>query len=105
MILNEGEVICDKCNGAGTIWHGFTCQNCYGTGKLDWVTNAMGNSGGIKWGIIKGQQTFLRSYHGTITIGEGKGVSGTTYPIGKAAKPVNNLADAKKIARERGLEC
>lgn len=46
MILNEGEVICDKCNGKGTIWDGFKCKSCcskcLGKGKLDWVTNAMG---------------------------------------------------------------
>jgi hypothetical protein len=45
-MLNEGEVICDKCNGTG-FWeeHGLRGQQCYkclGKGKLDWVTNAMG---------------------------------------------------------------
>ncbi len=46
MILNEGEVICDKCNGTG-FWEenglrGYQCYKCLGKGKLDWVTNVMG---------------------------------------------------------------
>ena len=43
MILNEGEVICDKCNGTG-FWekNGLQCYKCLGKGKLDWVTNVMG---------------------------------------------------------------
>ena len=43
--LEEGEVICSKCNGnkyiAG-VNHGIgTCGKCLGKGKVDWVTNAM----------------------------------------------------------------
>jgi hypothetical protein len=46
MVLNEGEVICDKCNGTG-FWEenglrGHQCYKCLGKGKLDWVTNVMG---------------------------------------------------------------
>lgn len=46
MILNEGEVICDKCNGTG-FWgendlKEHQCYKCLGKGKLDWVTNVMG---------------------------------------------------------------
>ena len=49
MQLNEGEVICNKCDGAGAIakkHHSdgiitVDCPKCYGTGKTDWVTNAM----------------------------------------------------------------
>ena len=46
MLLNEGEVICDKCNGTGfweeTGLRGHQCYKCLGKGKLDWVTNVMG---------------------------------------------------------------
>lgn len=100
MILNEGEVVCDECNGKGnegTLW---TCAKCDGKGKLDWVTNAMGNNS--TWGIIRGQATPC-PFHGAITIDVNEGVSGTTYPIGTSTHPVNNLSDAKKIAKERGL--
>jgi len=41
MILNDGEVICDKCNDIGYIKN--LCPKCMGKGKLDWVTNAMGS--------------------------------------------------------------
>ena len=43
-MLNEGEVICDKCDGTGDISGGgyVKCPKCKGKGKLDWVTNAMG---------------------------------------------------------------
>ena len=58
MELNPGEYLCKKCHGKG-IWHGtsehkhnmhnhsssyaveWVCNKCNGTGKLDWVTNAM----------------------------------------------------------------
>jgi len=35
MKLEEGEVICSKCKGRG-------CYKCKGKGKLDWVSNMMG---------------------------------------------------------------
>ena len=101
MRLNEGEVICDECNGTGVLFHTISglCSKCNGKGKLDWVTNAMGKQTPEIWYAPAG------TYKGSITIDVGKGVSGTTYPIGTAAKPVNNLADAKIIAKERGLKC
>lgn len=45
-MLNEGEVICDQCNGTG-FWEenglrGHQCYKCLGKGKLDWVSNVMG---------------------------------------------------------------
>jgi len=53
MLLNEGEVICDKCNGTG-FWekNGLQCYKCLGKGKLDWVTNVMGRRAPlvINWG-------------------------------------------------------
>lgn len=42
MLINEGEVICDKCNGTGYSRKNVPCYKCRGTGKLDWVTNVMG---------------------------------------------------------------
>lgn len=36
-MLNKSEIKCDKCNGTGKVWYGFTCQKCYGKGTLDWV--------------------------------------------------------------------
>jgi DnaJ-class molecular chaperone len=50
LYLKDGEVICSKCNGEGNckfnndvcIW----CSRCQGTGKVDWISNAMGDS---KW--------------------------------------------------------
>jgi hypothetical protein len=41
-MLNEGEVICDKCNGTGLWEKVHQCYKCLGKGKLDWVTNVMG---------------------------------------------------------------
>jgi len=47
MDLEEGEVICSKCKGKGLILHNdikkmdYNCGKCNGTGKTDWITNAM----------------------------------------------------------------
>ena len=47
-MLNEGEVICDQCNGIGYLsprkddLNKTTCYKCLGAGKVDWVANAMG---------------------------------------------------------------
>jgi hypothetical protein len=43
IVLNEGEMICDKCEGTGegdSNW--VKCKKCLGKGKVDWVENAMG---------------------------------------------------------------
>ena len=51
LYLKVGELICDKCKGQGdyntfsksiSIW----CSRCEGTGKVDWISNAMGDR---KW--------------------------------------------------------
>jgi len=53
MQLNEGEVICDQCNGKGyekytePKGNNFyikkrTCIKCHGDGKLDWLENITG---------------------------------------------------------------
>ncbi len=46
--LEEGEVICPKCNGSGSepkihdrIVAG-KCSKCFGKGKLDWIENIVG---------------------------------------------------------------
>ena len=49
--LNEGEVICNKCEGGGSWPPKFLditspswvrCPKCHGDGKLDWIYNATG---------------------------------------------------------------
>jgi len=41
--LEEGEMICDKCEGSGTSWIYTTpCSKCQGQGKVDWVENIVG---------------------------------------------------------------
>ena len=44
MKLEEGEVICDKCNGDVKSYNeSFTvCTKCWGTGKLDWIDLCVG---------------------------------------------------------------
>lgn len=48
--LEEGEMICDKCEGEGVLifskidisYADVTCDKCAGTGKVDWVENVVG---------------------------------------------------------------
>lgn len=101
--LKEGEIICNKCKGEGEIVYdnifAIWCSKCRGTGKVDWISNAMNKEVGVK---IWGQKT-LRKYNDEIIISN-KGVSDTTFPIGTTStSPVNNVADALKIAKERGF--
>ena len=44
MKLEKGEIICSTCKGSGThtINEKFTCQRCYGKGKVDWIENIIG---------------------------------------------------------------
>ena len=53
MELKKGEVICDKCNGKGSIdntpdknyrlyLNTRICPECHGEGKLDWIENLVG---------------------------------------------------------------
>ena len=96
MILNEGEVICDKCNGTGGQTHTFSgiCYKCLGKGKLDWVTNAMGRQNVEIWYAPAGMN------RGKITPDI---ICFDYIDLLNPSKPVNNLADVKKIAKERGL--
>jgi RecJ-like exonuclease len=99
MILNESEVKCDQCNGEGTIQHGIICKKCWGEGKLDWVSNVMRSNDIFTWAQ---QPLKMCEFKGVITINNIEGVSGTAFPIGTISNPVNNIHDAKIIAKERG---
>jgi len=39
MKLNEGEIICDRCNGTGNEPGKIICSKCRGEGKIDWIDN------------------------------------------------------------------
>jgi len=47
-VLKPGELICDKCNGKGSVEANErlmkikTCPKCLGAKKVDWIENAMG---------------------------------------------------------------
>lgn len=58
-MLNEGEVLCDKCNGHNDWW----CPKCQGKGKLDWVSNAMGSIK-PKYCKVSFSQTSMSSEYG-----------------------------------------
>lgn len=50
LILNEGDTICDICNGIGMThyqkdanWHEYkVCKKCGGTRKVNWIENIFG---------------------------------------------------------------
>jgi hypothetical protein len=52
LVLEEGEIFCDRCNGSGDAgdnkfpgaWRSWepTCSKCWGTGKLNWIENVFG---------------------------------------------------------------
>jgi len=52
LVLEEGEIICDRCNGTGDAgdnqfpgaWRSWepTCNKCWGAGKLNWIENVFG---------------------------------------------------------------
>jgi len=49
MKLNEGEMICNKCEGMGTLpseqdpnTMAKICKKCFGHGKVDWLENILG---------------------------------------------------------------
>lgn len=48
MELEEGEVICPRCNGTGydpnqgTYWPKQYCKKCRGNKKIDWIENIVG---------------------------------------------------------------
>ena len=60
MGLKEGEVICSRCEGRGSIPKknicdgeivtSTFCRRCHGTGKLDWIELCMGKRGIFIWG-------------------------------------------------------
>lgn len=54
--------------------------------------------------IVKNEIAESLDYAGEIHLNSNVGVSGTTYPIGTTAFPVNNIHDAKIIANNRGID-
>ena len=47
LVLEEYEIVCDKCSGEGTIPVEGTrfctnCPKCLGDGKIDWIENIVG---------------------------------------------------------------
>jgi len=63
LVLNEGEVICPKCNGSGLcdnnyipdvpVFGVYTCFKCNGKGKLDWIENIKGPNNPITLKLIR----------------------------------------------------
>jgi len=55
IVLEEGEVICSRCDGRGcTPFVAIdqaqeTCSKCNGEGKLDWISNAMSKEPDKRW--------------------------------------------------------
>jgi RecJ-like exonuclease len=41
IVLSEGEEICPKCNGKGTVDNYWVCNKCNGDGKVDWISKAV----------------------------------------------------------------
>ena len=41
IVLSEGEEICPKCNGEGTVDNYWVCNKCSGNGKVDWISKAV----------------------------------------------------------------
>jgi hypothetical protein len=77
IVLNEGEMICDKCEGTGkesntsasTLYSRF-CKKCLGSGKVDWVDNAMGGKKPtVGEFIFIGSRDMMSS---TLTVASGK---------------------------------
>lgn len=41
--FEEGEMVCNKCEGSGKSWIYTTlCSKCQGKGKVDWIENIVG---------------------------------------------------------------
>lgn len=85
LVLEEGEIICDRCNGTGDAgdnqfpgaWRSWepTCNKCWGAGKLNWIENVFGKD-------------CPGAFSGTSgTFGSSSGVSGTSSGIGKSGIP------------------
>jgi hypothetical protein len=69
--LEEGELICSKCNGVGflnkiesenTSIYKDTCPKCQGSGKLDWIENVMGKKPIITHGTSTSGSGMLNTY-------------------------------------------
>jgi len=59
--LNDGEIICSKCDGSGVHYNRmdistFVCSKCLGRGKLDWIENIVGVKKYSWWADTSGNQ-------------------------------------------------
>ena len=73
--LEEGEMICDKCEGKGCISSKIdpttmasSCQKCQGTGKVDWIENIVGKKPEMQFGS---SSTSSMSSGGTFAVSPG----------------------------------
>jgi hypothetical protein len=95
IVLQEGEMICDKCEGTGegdSNW--VKCKKCLGEGKVDWIENAMGGKPNKQPGFIFIDSSSMMS--STLTVASAKDMK-----IGDLALDdyIKNVV-AKKMAEE-----
>ena len=88
--LEDGEVICSKCKGKGSmpyiddeLIYAGVCQKCHGNGKLDWISDIMGLPPKSKW-------------HGTS--GGTSGPMGISSPTGISQQPGQNYTSSTRAA-------
>jgi hypothetical protein len=95
LVLNEGEMICDKCEGTGegdSNWS--RCKKCLGAGKVDWIENAMGGKPTKESNFISIDASSM--YSSTLTISSAKDMKIGELTLDDYIKDVL----AKKMAEE-----
>ncbi len=108
MNLNEGEVICKKCEGEGftrfTEMRGkhfypmkMVCDKCGGDGKLDWVEDITGKKELPAFLIKPDNKTYLMSW-GSIRDDEGEILKSSSEEIKEQVNPGYRKRLERKIA-------
>ena len=92
--MTSGKVILDSTCSSGT--HTFR-----GVGLLD--DHSTGTAVVDATGLVSADLIQAASFNGCVSINTSSSESGTQFPAGNAANPVNNLTSAKVIALARGL--